>query len=119
MHALTDEVFSSAAKLTPAVLQVAEMLGMYRAELARVLHLLCEDIGDLADINTLLEPNSLAWQQAVLFIQFYQTLYDYLQGDEVAIYHWLRAENRKLKGVPLMLIVDEDKLHEVLDFILQ
>lgn len=38
-------------RLTPAVLQAAGMLGMYRAELARVLHLQCGDIGELTSMR--------------------------------------------------------------------
>ena len=39
----------------------------------------------------------------------------HLQGDEAAMCHWLRASNRQLEGVPLLLLVDEDRLSEVLD----
>ena len=116
MHALSDEVFDSPARLTPAVLQAAEMLGMYRAELARVLQLQCQDIGAFAEMKKLLEADTPAWRQACLFIRLYQSLYEHFQGEEVAIYHWLRAENKSLQGVPLLLIVDENKLAQVLDF---
>ena len=115
MYAITDEVFDSPARLTPAVLQAAEMLGMYRAELARVLHLQCQDIGRLADMKQLLEPDTVAWRQAVVFIRFYQTLFAGMQGEEAAIHHWLRTENDALGGVPLLLIVDEDRLAPVLE----
>ncbi len=116
MYAIGNEVFDSPADLTPAVLQAAEMLGMYRAELARVLHLQCQDIGRLADVKQLLEPDTDAWQQAVIFIRLYQMLFTGMQGEEAAIHHWLRVENKALGGVPLLLIVDEDRLTQVLDF---
>ena len=116
MHALSSDVFDSPRLLTPAVLQAAEMLGMYRAELARVLHLKCQDIGEFAEIKKYLEPDTQAWRQALLFIRLYQALFVHFQGDEAAIHHWLRAENKNLAGVPLLLIVDEDKLSQVLDF---
>ncbi len=92
------------------------MLGMYRAELARVLYLQCRDIGRLADIKQLLEPGTDTWRQAVVFIRLYQTLFAGMQGEEATIHHWLRVENKHLGGVPLLLIVDEDRLSEVLDF---
>lgn len=92
------------------------MLGMYRAELARVLHLQCQDIGRLADIKQLLEPDTDAWRQAVVFIRLYQTPFAGMQGEKATIHHWLRAENEGLDGVPLLLIVDDDRLREVLDF---
>lgn len=108
-------VTRSPARLTPAVLQAAELLGLYRAELARVLHLQCGDIGRLGAARERLVPGSRSWQQAVLFIRFYRALYTLMQGDEAAMCHWLRASNRQLEGVPLLLLVDEDRLSEVLD----
>lgn len=116
MHTLSDDVFDSPQRLTPAVLQAAEMLGMYRAELARVLHVLCADIGEFAEIKKHLEPDTLSWRQAQLFIRLYQILYVQMQGNEAATHHWLRVDNKDLGGVPLLLIVDENKLPEVLDF---
>ena len=92
------------------------MLGMYRAELARVLHLRCEDIGQFAAAKKHLQPGTQAWQQAVMFIRFYQKLFDGLHGSEAAMHHWLRAENKEAGGVPLLLIIDEDQLLQVLDF---
>lgn len=108
-------VTRSPARLTPAVLQAAELPGLYRAELARVLHLQCGDIGLPGAAREKLVPGSRSWQQAVLFIRFYRALFAVMEGDEAAMCHWLRASNRQLEGVPLLLLVDEDRLGEVLD----
>jgi hypothetical protein len=107
-------VVGSPACLTPAVLQAADMLGMYRAELARVLHLQCRHVGRLSEAREHLVPGTEAWHQAALFIRIYQALHAVMNGDEVAMCHWLRAHNKDLLGVPLLLLVDDDRLSEVL-----
>jgi len=117
MFEIDQKCIETPEKLTPAVLQVAEMLGMYHAELARVLKLQCADIGRLSSVQQLIEQNTVAWDQAVLFIRFYQFLYKMHSGNEVAIYNWMRVENKQLKGIPLLLIVDDNRLEYVLSFI--
>ncbi len=117
MFEIDQKVLEKSEKITPAVLQISEMLGMYHAELARVLKLQCADIGKLASIQQFIEPGTVAWEQAVLFVRFYQTLYKMHCGNEIAIYNWIRVENKQLKGTPLLLIVDNSRLEYVLNFI--
>ena len=118
MFNFSDDVFEHTSKLTPAVLQACEMLGMYQAELASVLGLQCADIGRMSSIKQFLLPDSMAWENAILFIRLFQCLYNKFNGNEAAMYHWLRADNKQLAGSPLLLIVDEGKLSLVLDFII-
>jgi len=106
-------------KLTQAVLQVIDCLNMYQAELARVLHLQCADIGKLSSAKRCLEPETMAWQQALLFVRMYQALYVCFDGNGVAMTHWLRAENATLNQTPHLAIVDEDRLYEVVDYLEQ
>jgi len=104
-------------KLTPRVLQVADLLGMYGAELARVLHLQCHDISDMSAAKKLLTPDMDAWRRAIKFIEFYQLLYKLMQGNDVSIYHWLRTNNQSLTGTPLLKIVDDDQLSLVSEYV--
>lgn len=106
-----------ADKLTPRVLQIAEMLGLYGAELARILHLQCADISKMVAAKKLITRDMVAWPRAILFIEFYQALHSLMQGNDVLIYHWLRANNPELNGIPLLLMVDDDKLGAVTDFV--
>lgn len=110
MFYIDDDVLESREKLTPAVLQIAELLGMYNAELARALGLQCQDIGELSLPRHYLEIDSAAWQRARLLVRLYQWLYRQLEGDAIAMYRWLRIHNSQLKGVPLLLIVDDDRI---------
>ena len=104
----------SAQELTRQIIFITHQLGLYQAELARVLHLQCADIGRLTSGQTLLEQDSVAWQQARRFVRFYALLVDRLDGDEVAMYHWLRARNSLLKSEPLLMLVDHDQLEPVI-----
>jgi hypothetical protein len=99
------------------VLQIIALLGLFQAELARVLHLKCGDIGELAAARRCLEPDTEAWQQALLLVRCYRALYASMAGDGVAMQHWLRVENETLGGVPHLLIVDDDRLQEVVMYL--
>lgn len=101
-------------KLTQAVLQITTMLDMFQAELARVLYLRCGDIGQLSSGKRCLEQGTESWAQAVQFVKFYQLLYEKLDGDGVAMRHWMRVEQPPLAGVPHRLIVDDDSLQDVI-----
>ena len=104
-------------RLTQAVLQIIDMLDLFQAELARVLHVKCGDIGALAAARRCLEPGTDAWEQAQLFVRCYRALYERLHGDGVAMRHWLRVQQPGLGGVPHLLIVDDDRLHAVVDYL--
>jgi hypothetical protein len=108
---------SDPRKLTQSVLQVIALLDMYQAELARVLHMKCGDIGELASARRCLETDTGHWQQALLFVRFYRLLFNRMNGDGVAMRHWLRVENAGLGGVPHRMIVDDDRLAEVVSYL--
>ncbi|NOQ88488.1 MAG: DUF2384 domain-containing protein [Gammaproteobacteria bacterium] len=112
-----DNACESERKLSQSVIQVIELLGMYHAELARILGLQCGDIGELTTGKKCIDKNTLAWNNAVLFIDIYHQLYDYFDGDSVAMYHWMRAHNNHLNGTPHFLIVDEGKLEAVHEYL--
>ena len=107
----------SERKLSQSVIQITELLGMYNAELARILGQQCGDIGELTSGQRCLKQETEAWHQAVLFIETYHLLYDYFDGDGVAMYHWMRANNKHLDGTPHFLIVDDGKLQVIHDYL--
>lgn len=101
-------------KLSQACVQITALLGLYQAELARILHLQCGDVGRLASGQWCLEPASEAWRQAQLFLRFYRRLYGHLDGEAVAMVHWLRVRQEGLTATPHQLMVDDDRLAELL-----
>jgi hypothetical protein len=110
---IPDEVCASAQRLTQSVLQIAELLGLSRAELSRVLHLRCGDTARLAAVRQTLVPDTPAWRQALELVRFYRTLHGKMRGDEAGMWRWLRTSHRELDEVPLLLLVDHDRLAEV------
>ena len=107
------ESFDEPRRLTQAVLQIVDMLGLYQAELARVLRLKCGDIGRLAAAQQCLKPATPAWDQAQLLVRCYRALYSVHNGNGVAMRHWLRVTEDTLGGVPHLLIVDDGRLADV------
>ncbi|MFW2372343.1 MAG: hypothetical protein ACN4GM_04425 [Gammaproteobacteria bacterium] len=105
------------ARLTQSVLQIRDFLDLYNAELARILTVQCADIGRLGVARTYLEVDTIAWQQALLLRSSYQMLYDWQQGDSVAMNHWLRKSHAELKPSPLLLMVDHAGLQKVHDYL--
>ncbi len=114
-----DKPLASERKLSQSVIQVIELLGMYDAELARILGLQCGDIGELTCGKRCIKRDSDAWYKAALFIETYQLLFDYFDGDGVAMYHWMRADNKHLHGTPHFLIVDDGRLQIIRDYLYQ
>lgn len=119
MHKIGNEVLNSARQLTPAVLQISEFLGLYHAELARILGIQCSDIGALVQIKAFIEPDTPVGQRAILFVRLYQHLYTRFAGDSVAICHWLRAVNPHMSKSPFYLLVDDGQLHWLLSYLEQ
>ena len=109
--------FKSERELSQSVIQVSDMLGMYNAELARILGQQCGDIGKLSSGQSCLDQETPAWERAVLLVETYNLLFDYFDGDGVAMYHWMRADNQQLDGTPHFLIVDDGKLGEIHDYL--
>lgn len=116
VHRLTDPLLNPRHP-SQSVLQISKMLAIYQTELARVLGLQCGDIGELANGRWLLEPDTAAWVQARHLVDFYQLLYDRLEGDGVAMRHWLRREHPVFQRPPLMMIVDDGRLTELLSYL--
>jgi hypothetical protein len=108
-----DYVDNDPRRLTQAVLQITGLLGLYQAELARVLRVNCGVIGQLASGRRCLEPGTAAWQQASQLVRLYQALYVQLDGNGVAMCHWLRVPHPRIGGVPHLLMVDDGRLDDV------
>ena len=108
------EIPTDARKLTQAVIQVVDMLDLYQAELARILHLQCSDIGQLANAQKPLVAGSDAWDKARNFIYFYQLLYKKHQANGVSMRHWLRRRHDSFDQTPHLMLVDDDRLMDLI-----
>ena len=116
MHLIKlSDVNKNTTLLTQSVLQVSQMLGLYHAELARILNIQCADVGELANGYCKLEVGSDSWVQAEKFVLLFENLFLKFQGDEALMCNWLRRRNTVLNGVPLYLIVDDGLIDSCLD----
>jgi len=117
MHLIKlEDVQHSEKKLTQSVLQITQMLGLYHAELARVLKLRCGDIAELAESRCYLKKNSQQWQLAMHFVLLFEKLFEHCHGEEACMCHWLRKPLPEAGVSPFHMIVDEQRMDEVLQF---
>lgn len=115
--ALEIKTTADARQLTQSILQIIDSLCMYQAELARVLKIQCGDIGQLSSGQQVLSPDTVEWKQALLFVRLYQKLYEKFNGDGPDMIHWMRSTNNTFQQSPHLLIVDENRLDEVVSYI--
>lgn len=92
-----------ASVLTRAVLRAAELLGVPRKSLARVLGVSAASLSRLSATRTI-SPDSKEGELALLFVRVFRSLDSLMGGDEVAAREWLHARNDHLGGVPAELI---------------
>jgi hypothetical protein len=92
--------------LTCNVLRVSDEFGLYRAETARILGLVCGDIGVLGSGQYAIDPQSHAGARALAFLQIHALPERKMKGDGVAMFHWLRKHHPAPGTTPLFCMVD-------------
>jgi len=115
MHPINfDSLAHDDKALTTAVVQIMQMLGLYQAELARVLGLQCAEVAELASERRILRQDTPEFRRAQQVVRLYEHLYRHFDGEPVAIYHWLRVRLAPSATTPLMLMVDEGRIGELI-----
>ncbi|KPK39770.1 MAG: hypothetical protein AMJ69_04750 [Gammaproteobacteria bacterium SG8_47] len=92
---------------------MTEFLGLYQAELARVLGVRCQDVGRLGCGEWVLQQGTHPWAQAELLVRLFEALFELQQGEESAMHRWLRVDQQPLGAVPLLLMVDDGQIERV------
>lgn len=105
---------SDTHSLIASVNYVTDSLGLYRAELARILHLNCGDVSDSAHLEFLMRENIDVKRCAERFVMFYHLLEKHFNGDSVAMLHWFRKQNKQLATSPFLAMVDDARLEDVI-----
>jgi len=90
-----------------------DALGMYRAELARILCLKCDDVSDSMQLELLLGDDPEIAYRAKRFTYLYALLDKQFSGDAAAIAHWVHRENEFLGTTPLLAMVDQGRMEDV------
>lgn len=115
-HRLSDP-YASPRRLSQSVVQASEMLGLVRAEMGRILGYKCAEFTALFEGRSVLQEGTYAWEQGVLFVRFYQALYDRMAGDGPRMINWFRRPHKGLANSPFYLIIDEGRLAEVVRYL--
>lgn len=97
-----------------ALNHAADSLGLYRAELARILGLMCGDVSDARQLESLLESSTECQDRAEQLVIFYESLNEKFSGDSVAMLNWFRRDNRNLDTTPFLALVDKGRLDELI-----
>ena len=94
-----------------------DTLGLYRAELARILGLQCQDVSNSMQLESILLSNDIVRNKAEKFLVLYRRLEGYCANDSVKMVHWLRVEHPLLGTTPFLALVDHNRLDEVVDLL--
>lgn len=103
--------------LMASVNHAADSLGLYRAELARILGLMCQDVSNPGQLESLLNSQSQYQLRAEQFVRFYDSLDRQFSGDSVAMTNWFRRDNVSLGTTPFLALVDQGRLDETIDLL--
>jgi hypothetical protein len=100
--------------LIASINYATDSLGLYRAELARILGLMCSDVGDSLLLEDLLNRDAETNMRAQRFVFFFSRLEILFDHDSIKMAHWFRGKHKTLGTSPLLAMVDENKLEEVI-----
>jgi hypothetical protein len=105
---------ASCLSLIASINYATDNLGLYRAELARILCLKCGDVSDSIHLESLLCKNREVQIRAERFVLFHQLLSNCFEDNSVAMLHWFRKENNLLGTSPFLAVVDDGRLEDVI-----
>lgn len=100
--------------LIASVNHAADNLGLYRAELARILGLMCADVSDISRLESILKARAECQLRAEQFVLFYDFLDKTHSSDAVLMLNWFRRHNNELGTTPFLALVDEGRLVETI-----
>ena len=106
---------TSDRSLIASINHATDTLGLYRAELARILELNCADVSDSQHLDLLIKSNMAVRSRAELFVRFFQLLETLFRNDTISMINWFRKDNNEFGTTPLLAMVDHGRLSDVVD----
>lgn len=103
--------------LSQAVTNAAELMGLNKATLARILGISAASAGRLFSGQYQLNQHSKEWDMALLLVRLFRSLDAIMAGDERALRSWLKNPNLGLNATPLELIRDAAGLVHTVDYV--
>lgn len=103
-----------------ALNHACDSLNLYRAELARILGLHCDEVSDSKQLLQLIHTNTDLAHKTQRFLLFFQKLEarfgqeNGTAADSVEMVHWFRRHHPFLNTTPLLAMVDEGRLEDVI-----
>lgn len=116
MQLATLQTPQAAAVLAKAALRAAEVLGVSRRDLGRVLGISEATVSRIAHGRGI-DPASKEGELALLFVRVFRSLDALVGGDVEAARAWLRAENSHLGAVPAEMLPSVGGLVHVLEYL--
>lgn len=101
-------------KLIASINHATDCLDLYRAELARILGLMCADVGDSLQLEMIINSDSDIRARAGRFVLFVDQLEILFCYDRCKMVHWFRAHHKVLGTSPFLAMVDENRLEDVI-----
>jgi len=103
--------------LTMAVVQAAQLLDLYNAEIASILGLKCADIVEMHNSERVIPPASQQGNKARSFITLFNMLDTNHHSNQDAMSNWLRHKQEGLHDTPLSIIVDQDNIESIVSYL--
>lgn len=119
MSALAQKIQAvpdSATVLSKAVARAAELMGISRSLLAKILGVSPATITRLYSGRYQLDQNRKEWELGLLLVRVFRSL-DSIVGDETTARQWLQSPNRGLNGRPIALIEQTEGLVRVIQYL--
>ncbi len=111
MTTLQAPAVDNAEVLSKAVLNAGKALGLTQTEVGRI-------IGkDRTSIARGLDPASKAGELALMLIRCYRSLFVLVGGEQADLTHWMKTENRHIRGVPAEQVQSVQGLNRVLEYL--
>lgn len=105
---------SNSLSLIASLYHATDILGLYRADLARILGLMCENVSTPNYLERLLSENAAYLQKAKRFVYFFELLDSRFPASEENMIHWFRKDNTALGTSPFLAMVDDNRLEDVI-----
>jgi len=103
--------------LTRAVTHAAELMGLNKATLAKILGISAASAGRLYSGQYQLNQNAKEWDMALLLVRLFRSLDAIMAGDENALRSWLKSQNLGLNAKPIELMIDASGLVHTVDYV--
>ncbi len=103
--------------LSQAVTSAADLMGLNKAMLSKVLGISAASAGRLYSGQYQLNQHSKEWDMALLLVRLFRSLDAIMAGDEKALRSWLQSHNLGLKAKPIDLVLNAAGLVHIVDYV--